>query len=712
VLDIKEYALIATAATPTRVSGSLQKGKPKLDYLRRTTFGAYPAKDHLTCPEKTRKNVSYPDELKVEHSEATTARMAEGVVFEDTWNDSQLLAWEGLGWDVSDIVIHGADTAAAGALTQRYLQLVGSKSQKTRALRVRVSVAADGLRSDEGRFAAEVLTRAAVAAGVHVILGGRLSFGPRVGEIDMLVRCDWGRSGRKSWKYQAVDLKHHKSMQGTANARMYPVTSPFAPEWTQDTRATLELVGIPQLVDSMQLVHYDIILRGLGVAGPPIGGILGKEGVIVWRDLHEKYYQRGVASAYEIAVEAFDDMLVAIDHERLRLDDDTLEPMSGPEWKSACGECQWSEVCHDELLSERHVTLMPGMTPTRAEPFYEIGVSSTDNLSMMDHRTARLRVQHVDVKSHVEVALTVKKSTPVADFTGSDADAYLAEGVTTAGQLAKLDRLVASLDAKAVKALPGFIDQSRVFTVQRIVRARGVDFVSIDRAAIELDFDIEDDASGMCYLIGVTERIRTADGVKRTYIPFVTWEHTPEAEAKVFAEFWAYLTGTIDRAVRHKRGNVRAYHYTEHERRYFNSLAKKHAGIPGVPTVQELDDVLFESGVSVDMYPIVSTQVVWPTEDHSLKSLAKYLKFFWRDSAPGGANSVAWYRAAVADTSPDALELRQRILDYNEDDCDATHHIREWLTRVGVSRMPGKKLPSAADLDRRFTLRRKVKANA
>jgi predicted RecB family nuclease len=60
---------------------------------------------------------------------------------------------------------------------------------------------------------------------------------------------------------------------------------------------------------------------------------------------------------------------------------------------------------------------------------------------------------------------------------------------------------------------------------------------------------------------------------------------------------------------------------------------------------------------------------MWPTRDHSIKTLAKGLGFKWRDDNPSGAASIEWFDQWVRTGDP---AIRQRILDYNEDDCRAT----------------------------------------
>ena len=78
---------------------------------------------------------------------------------------------------------------------------------------------------------------------------------------------------------------------------------------------------------------------------------------------------------------------------------------------------------------------------------------------------------------------------------------------------------------------------------------------------------------------------------------------------------------------------------------------------------------LFDSDDAVDLYhDAVRPHTEWPTLDFSVKTLAEYLGFAWRDPHPSGAASVRWYHDYL--TSPDP-KRKQRILDYNEDDCRA-----------------------------------------
>ena len=66
---------------------------------------------------------------------------------------------------------------------------------------------------------------------------------------------------------------------------------------------------------------------------------------------------------------------------------------------------------------------------------------------------------------------------------------------------------------------------------------------------------------------------------------------------------------------------------------------------------------------------VVLKATEWPTRDHSIKTLASYLGFQWRDESPSGAESIEWFDRWIKTGDP---TVKQRILDYNEDDCRAT----------------------------------------
>ena len=61
------------------------------------------------------------------------------------------------------------------------------------------------------------------------------------------------------------------------------------------------------------------------------------------------------------------------------------------------------------------------------------------------------------------------------------------------------------------------------------------------------------------------------------------------------------------------------------------------------------------------------------------QTLAKYLGFDWRDASPSGAESIEWYHRWVETADP---VIKQRILDYNEDDCKATRVLLDGIRNI------------------------------
>lgn len=169
----------------------------------------------------------------------------------------------------------------------------------------------------------------------------------------------------------------------------------------------------------------------------------------------------------------------------------------------------------------------------------------------------------------------------------------------------------------------------------------------------ELHFDIEaDPLRDHIYLHGFVVRDR---GTDTQFTAFVAEQPTPAAEKQAFAEAIGFFRASPGATV---------YVYSPYERTTYRKLQQRY---PDVVTADEIE-ALFNEAKTVDLYRIVKSSTEWPTWDHSIKTLAKFLGFSWRDTNPSGAASIEWYDRFV-ETGDRAL--LQRILDYNEDDCRA-----------------------------------------
>lgn len=573
-------------------------------------------------------------------------------------------------------------------------------------------------RSDASKRTREKLTLAAMEnpGNARVIWNARLpklKKSNRTGEPDALVHWGVDASGTHLWV--PVDVKHHKSIKGERSNRGGLPVSSFADPFHQSATMVDLGDGTPQQNDALQLAHYFRMLNELGHAAPvAVGGIVGKELQILWHQLDEKVYDRRSKSALEIYDSAFADAVKiassAIDGVA------TVEP----EWKDECKSCVWRTSCHDELKVDLdHITLVPGVTPSKAKAHYAAGVRRISDLARRDWRTATLIDGKVDVRALKAWALAVPAETSVLDFPGDtnyarQAGSFGAAKVRTAGDVLALDEETMAYNGLGSVGLAKSIDNARAQKIGKVFLGRGVTSVGINRSVYEQDVDIEDE-NGFVYLIGVrttgrkltsgqTETERKRGEGRFEYDAFVNWEQSSDGEAKVFADFWKHIQESREYASRRKYA-YRLYHYSSHEPIAFKKLAVRHAGKPGVPTLDDVEE-FFNLKEVIDLYEVLVEQLVWPTESVSLKEVAKWVRFSWRDSDPGGGNSLAWYKDAVSHPDESVREEnRQRLLEYNEDDVTAQVAIRDWLTRLGEARLPGKKLPEIATLDRRFSRR-------
>ena len=186
--------------------------------------------------------------------------------------------------------------------------------------------------------------------------------------------------------------------------------------------------------------------------------------------------------------------------------------------------------------------------------------------------------------------------------------------------------------------------------------------VILPASELELYFDIEvDPMRDICYLHGFVER-RDGNNNAERFVAFFAEEPTAEAEKQAFADAWRYMQESQLCVI---------YYYSKYERTIYRKLRERY---PDVCTEDELE-ALFDPERAIDLYfDVVLKATEWPTRDFSIKTLAKYLGFDWRDTHPSGAASIEWFHRWV-ETGDTAI--RQRILDYNEDDCRATRVLRD-----------------------------------
>ncbi|MEO8038997.1 MAG: TM0106 family RecB-like putative nuclease [Betaproteobacteria bacterium] len=186
----------------------------------------------------------------------------------------------------------------------------------------------------------------------------------------------------------------------------------------------------------------------------------------------------------------------------------------------------------------------------------------------------------------------------------------------------------------------------------------------------ELFFDIEDDPTqDFVYMHGVLER--SARGER--YLDFTATEVSESAERDAWQRFWNYI-GSLPADA------FTVYYYSKHERTAYRKLREKYPDIVSEDALERF----FGAARAIDLYgDIVAAKTDWPLGSYSIKAIAQYLGFRWRDESPSGALSILWFNEYIAGKDPAVLE---RIRQYNEDDCRATLVLKDALVRMNAER--------------------------
>lgn len=173
---------------------------------------------------------------------------------------------------------------------------------------------------------------------------------------------------------------------------------------------------------------------------------------------------------------------------------------------------------------------------------------------------------------------------------------------------------------------------------------------------IELYFDIEAQPDlNLDYLLGVLV-VNKQTNTKEFY-SFLA--ENPEQEELIWQQFlelvWQYPDAPI-------------YHFCVYELDTVKRLAKLYR------TPNKLVQPVLNR--FVDIYEYLTATVALPIESYALKAIARWLGFEWRNPEASGAKCIYWYEQWLETGDRSLLEI---ISSYNEDDCHATHRVKDWL---------------------------------
>ena len=272
--------------------------------------------------------------------------------------------------------------------------------------------------------------------------------------------------------------------------------------------------------------------------------------------------------------------------------------------RQKCNLCHWYSQCYAVAQSEKHLSLLPGVTPIRYTQLQALAITTLESLA---------------------------NTSP-----------------STLENLLGFDREVApKLVVQAQSAL-----ERRPIILPYPLPIKDITFT----APIELYFDIEAQPDlDLDYLLGVLVVDRLAN--TEQFYSFLA--EKPEDEELVWQQFldlvWQYPEAPI-------------YHFCVYEFDTVKRLAKLY-NTPYASVRPILNRF-------VDVYEQLTQSVALPVESYALKAIARWLGFEWREKEASGAKCIYWYDQWLETGDRTLLEI---IQSYNEDDCRATHRVKDWL---------------------------------
>ena len=297
-----------------------------------------------------------------------------------------------------------------------------------------------------------------------------------------------------------------------------------------------------------------------------------------------------------------------------------------------CDMCRWREWCGEQLEDVADLSLIAGVGVGRRSLYKAHGIDDLHALAALDWRTAELVRGKVDVEGLRQKAEGRPASNPLAQVIASrpkQVEVLAALGLETVGDLEPIDTKTLAVCAAGASNAAGQIELARARVgAAPAYRKRGIDVVTVPRADIEVDVDMENTNEG-CYLWGalVTDRRGAAPTVR--YMPFVTWDPDIEAgELIAFKDFWSWFRDLRAQAA-DEGASFKAYCYSKSaEQGQMTRLADR------LGLRDEVDE-FWDSEDWVDLLEVVRAQLV-TGRSMGLKETAPLAGFAWRSGDSAG----------------------------------------------------------------------------
>jgi uncharacterized protein len=291
-----------------------------------------------------------------------------------------------------------------------------------------------------------------------------------------------------------------------------------------------------------------------------------------------------------------------------------------PEKIGHCGKCRWSDACAQQRRSDDHLSEVANIRRSQRKKLEAAGVRTMHALAALPDDTAVPRLAR-------------------DTFVRLRDQARLQCGTRDGGPLA-----YAFLDAG-----PG----------------RGFALLPEAHPA-DCFFDMEGDpffsgGGGLEYLFGVT--LRELDGSAPRFRWF--WGDDRAEEKGAFEAFVDFIIARWEATPA-----MHVYHYANYEKAALIRLAGRHQ------TRGAEIDALLTAGVFVDLFDVTRQALQCSTDSYSIKAIERFYRPPRAADVHDALGSVLVYERYRASGDP---VLREKILEYNRDDCESTLGLDGWL---------------------------------
>ena len=296
-----------------------------------------------------------------------------------------------------------------------------------------------------------------------------------------------------------------------------------------------------------------------------------------------------------------------------------------PEPKEHCDVCRWRARCDDRRRADDHLSLVAGISKTQIDELAIQGVTTLAGLAVMP-----IPLAWKPARGSLHAYERVREQARL-QLAGRDADAVLHE-------------LLPVINGFGLTTLP-------------------------EPSAGDIFLDLEGDPfageDGLEYLFGYT--YAGADGQP---VNVADWALTREAEKEIFERFVDFVT---ERLKVHPELHV--YHFAPYEPAALKRLMGRYA-------TREVEiDGLLRSRRLVDLYVVVRQGLRASVESYSIKKLEP-LYGYVRTTPLAEANKALSKVQAGLELGDQNLidnDARATVARYNQDDCNSTRALRDWL---------------------------------